>query len=323
LDDNIIEHPQVKNGETDSSVPSPFKQIHSGFVGIVGRPNVGKSTLINYLTGNKVAITAPKPQTTRENIIGVHHGEDLQIVFVDTPGYHVAKKRLNKYMVKSAVTAISDVDLVLILVDATARKDEFKTRHGALDLVKRANQLGKPIIIALNKVDSTKPKSILLPMLEKWNDVEGIKSVIPISARTGDGVDILLEEIKPFLTLGPAYYPDDMITDRPNEWIASELIRENMIMLLSQELPYAIAVVVERFKQKDAGLFIEAFIYVERSSQKAIILGKRGTMIKEIGELSRNSLSIHFKENVHLFLQVRVKPDWTDRSGSIKEMGYE
>ncbi|MBU1238822.1 GTPase Era [Myxococcota bacterium] len=300
-----------------------IKQVHSGFVAILGRPNVGKSTLINYLVGGKIAITSPKPQTTRDRIVGVYHGEDLQIAFLDTPGYHDARKKLNKYMVSAAVSALDEVDTAVILVDATSKTDETKARYGAVSLIKRAHDQNKPVIVVLNKIDRMKFKPELLPLMETFGAMEGVSAVIPVSSVTGDGVDILLEELKKHLSLGPAYYPDDMKTDRSSEWIAGELIRETCMMLLAQELPYSLAIHVERVSFKESGVYVDAFIYIERDSQKPIVLGKRGAMIKKIGELSRASLTIHFGRKAHLFLQVRVEPEWTQNARSLKEMGYE
>ena len=302
--------------------PSLVKQIHSGFVAILGRPNVGKSTLMNYLVGKKIAITSPKPQTTRDRIVGVHHGEDLQIAFLDTPGYHQAIKKLNKYMNSAAISALGDVDTVVVLIDATSKKPE-SGRYGAHALIAKAFEMEKPVIVCLNKVDIQRQKTKLLPLMEEYSALEGVRTVIPISSVTGDGIDSLLTEIKATLPMGPAYYPDDMHTDRPEQWIAAELIRETCMMELGQEVPYSIAVQVERLSRKPSGVYIDAFIYIERDSQKSIILGKRGAMIKKIGELSRDSLSIYFGQKAHLFLQVRVEAGWTERAKSLKEMGYE
>lgn len=252
------------------------RQITSGFVAILGRPNVGKSTLINHLVGEKIAITTPKPQTTRDRIIGVYHGDDMQIAFVDTPGYHDAKKKqLNRYMVTEALTAISDVDAVVVMVDAISKRDELKLKYGAISLIKRATEMKKPVVIALNKVDALKDKPQLLPMIENFAALEGVVAVVPLSAVNGVGVDALLSELAKLLPQGPAFYPDSMVTDRPEKWQAAELIRETCMMQFGQEVPYSMAVHVERFSEKKSGIYIDAFLYVERDSQKAIVLGKR------------------------------------------------
>ncbi|MBN2724624.1 MAG: GTPase Era [Deltaproteobacteria bacterium] len=310
--------------ELESGIESKLKKVRSGFCAILGRPNVGKSTLLNYLIGRKIAITSPKPQTTREIITGIYHGENVQIAFLDTPGYHKAGKKLNRYMVSKAVSTIMDADVVVIMTDPTSKFDEFSKRDSALELAKNANEHGKSVIVVLNKTDINGKKSLMLPLMEKWMKVEGVKTVIPVSAQTGEGVDILLKEIGEFLEEGIAYYPDDMDTDRGDEWISSEIIRESMIMLMKDELPYSIGTKIISVEHHDNGsMRMEADIFVERSSQKAIIIGAKGTMIKEIGERARKSLSVYFKKPVHLFLSVKVEPDWTDSSRGMTKLGYE
>jgi GTPase len=314
----------IENSEDlkTEKVKGDFKLIKSGFVAILGRPNVGKSTLLNKLIGEKLAITTNKPQTTRENMIGVYNGKELQIGFLDTPGYHGGKKKLNKFMAEKAISSIDDTDIVIIIVDATLKSEKFSEKFGPDEIAKRAHQLNKPIIIVLNKVDIMKYKPSLLPMMEKWTDVDGVKSVIPISAKTGEGIEQLLEETKKYLPEGPAFYPEGMITDRSKKWLASEMIRENIMILLSQELPYSTAVIVDRIERKKSGTYVDARIFVERESQKAIMIGKKGSMIKVIGERGRNSLSLLLKNKVHLFLDVKVDSEWTNRINRMKELGY-
>ncbi|MBU1219828.1 GTPase Era [Myxococcota bacterium] len=299
-----------------------LKKVKSGFVAILGRPNTGKSTLLNAIAGRKIAITSPKPQTTRENITAIYNDEEVQIAFIDTPGYHSGAKKLNRYMVSQSINSISDADVVVIVTDPSSKEDEFR-KFGALELAEKALELSKPVIIVLNKSDKKKQREGMLPVIGKWSTVPGIGAVIPLSAMTGDGIDILIKEISVHLSEGFAYYPEGMDTDRSDEWIAGEVIRETIIMLVSQEIPYSIGTKVISWEDKGDSVRMEADIFVERDSQKAIIIGAKGSMVKKIGESSRKSLAGIFGRDFHVFLNVRVEPGWTDSSRGLIKLGYE
>ncbi len=301
--------------ESDSNTYKEKKGFKSGFVGIVGAPNVGKSTLLNAILGEKVAITTPKPQTTRTQIRGILTGENFQIVFVDTPGIHHPKKLLNKKLVEAAEKAVEDVDVLVFLIDVTNRnrKEEF----AVIDLIKR---LKKPVILVLNKIDKI-AKVNLLPMIDEMKNIFPFEAIIPVSAKYMDGIDILLEEILKFLPEGPAYYDSSQITDQSLESFVEELIREKIFVLAKQEVPYSTAVKVEEMKEEDGVIKIRAVIYVERPSQKGIIIGKGGKFIKKVGTFVRMELENAWKKKVFLDLWVKVLKDWSRDEKALKRLG--
>ncbi len=281
----------------------------SGFVPIVGRPNVGKSTLLNRLVGEKLAIVTPKPQTTRNRILGILTTAGFQAVFVDTPGLIQPKYPLQEYMAKAAWTTAREGDLILWLVDV---RDEPK----------KLKDLGIPIILVMNKVDLLKDKSVLLPLIDEYRKQRVFRELIPISALTGDGVDELLRLIENHLPLGPPLYPPDRLTESSERFIASEIIREKIFLLLKQEVPYGTAVRVEEYKEKGETLYIEATIFVERRSQKGILIGKGGGMLKRIGQLSRQELEEALGKRVFLQLWVKLREGWRKRKKDLRYLGY-
>lgn len=288
----------------------------SGFITVVGRPNVGKSTLINALVGEKIAAVSEKPNTTRNRILGIRTLSDAQLVFLDTPGIHKARGNLGKAMVHTAMSAVLEADVVLMMVeikDAFGRGDSFIIES-----------LPKPAILVINKIDKIK-KGNILEIIERSKDYEGkFKEVIPISALNSDGITQLLSIIKDHLPEGPRYFPEDMITDQPERFIAAEFIREKIFTLTQQEIPYQTAVVIEDFEEvPDRNLInISAVIYVERINHKGILIGKKGAMLKEIGSLARADIERILGTKVYLELWVKVKEKWSQRDNLIREFGY-
>ncbi len=294
-----------------------IKGFKSGFVAIIGAPNVGKSTLLNSILGKKVAIATPKPQTTRDLIRGILTGDNFQIVFVDTPGIHHSKKLLNKKLVKAAEKAVEDVDLILFLVDVTNRnrKEEF----AVLELIRK---LKKPVILVLNKMDKV-AKENLLPLINEMSKMYPFEALIPISAKYLDGVDILLDEILKHLEEGPQFYDSMTSSDQSIEKIIEEVVREKIFLMAEQEVPYSTAVQVEEIHDDDDKVSIRAYIYVERPSQKGIIIGKGGKFIKKIGTLARQDLEKIFKKKVFLDLWVKVLKDWSKDEKALRRLGFE
>ncbi len=283
--------------------------FRSGFVPILGEPNVGKSTLFNRLVGGKVAIVTPKPQTTRNRILGILTTSSFQAIFVDTPGLIQPRYPLQEYMAKAARKAAREGDLILYLVDV---RDEPKGFEDP----------GIPIILVVNKVDLLKDKSSLLPLLAKYSEQGIFKELIPISALIGDGVDELRKLIESHLPLGPAHYPPDSLTESSERFIASEIIREKIFLLLKQEIPYGTAVKVEEYKEKDEAFYIEAIIFVEKRSQKGILIGKEGRMLKRVGQLSRLELEEVLGKRVFLRLWVKLREGWRRRKKDLRYLGY-
>lgn len=295
------------------------KQIfRSGFVAIIGRPNVGKSTLLNRIVGQKIAITSPKPQTTRNRILGILNTDDAQVLFVDTPGIHEAHSPLNRYMVDQARSACLDVDVVLWLVEADRSVD---TDPMIPRLLEKSNN---PVLLVINKID-TVPKDKLLPLIDAYRRICPFASIVPVSALKGDGVEALMGEIPALLPEGPRYYPEDQLTDVPERFIVAEMIREQILMRTKDEVPYGVAVLVERFEENPARniIGINAVINVERDSQKGILVGKGGTMIRQIGQSARKEMERMLGVKVHLELFVRVQKNWTSSGRMMKEFGYE
>jgi len=291
----------------------------SGFVAIIGPTNVGKSTLLNNILRTKVSIVTPKPQTTRNRILGIYHGKDFQIIFVDTPGIHRhIKNLLNKSMIDTAMSAMKDVDVVLLVVDATNPYDSE-----VMKIIDRLKGINKPSILSINKIDLIK-KPDLLPMIDKYKNLYSFKAIVPISALKGDGINELIDEIKLCLRPGPMFYPEDMKTDQSREFLISEIIREKIFFFTKQEIPYSCAVDVE-FVQKDPQkelIIISAKIYVETDSQKKIIIGQAGRMIKKIGQAAREELEFMLGKKVYLDLFVRVEKNWTKDISVLRRLGY-
>jgi GTP-binding protein Era len=291
----------------------------AGTVAILGRPNVGKSTLLNAIVGEKLAIVTPKPQTTRNRIVGVWNGAAGQIVFVDTPGVHGATKELNRFMVKEAMSLIPDVDAALLLVDAA----DSRPGDAEKEILEGLRAVGRRVVLGINKVDLVKDKGALLPRLVDWEKAGEFAALVPISGLRGANVDRLVGELCKLLPAGPPLYGPDMLTDRTERFLAAELIREQLFLRLRQELPYAAAVTIDGWQERAAGdVVIEASIVVERESQKAIVLGKRGAMIREIGTRARGEISDLLQRPAHLKLHVKVVPDWTTSADALARLGY-
>ena len=293
------------------------KNFKSGFVSIVGRPNVGKSTLLNRIIGEKIVITSDKPQTTRNRIQGIHNIPGSQIIFIDTPGIHVAHSRLNKGMVDVAMSAISGVDVLLLVVEATAATDDKLVR----DILAKVKS---PVVLALNKVDLLSDKRTLLDRMAAWSLLHPFREIIPISAGDGDGVEHLVETIASYLPEGPALFPDDILTDMPEKFIVAEMIREKVFRLTRDEIPYSTAVIVESFTERENGVVaISAAISLERATQKGIVIGKRGELLKKIGTQARYDIERLLGTRVFLELFVKVEENWSERTSKLREFGYE
>ena len=297
-----------------------IQNFKSGYVSIIGAPNVGKSTLLNALLGQKLAIVTPKPQTTRNQIRGILTTDTHQIIFVDTPGLMNPKYRLQSEMVKTAYGALGDADAVLFVVDATRRNPDIEDT-----ILKRLKRIKSTTILVVNKVDLVE-KRTLLPLLEDYNQKFEFAHIIPISALTTDGVPLLLEQIKDYLPLGPHYFPEDQLSDLPERFFIAETVREKIMLLTQREIPYASAVVVEEFEKRQTNksgdiLFIRAIVYAERQTQKQIIIGKGGKLIKRVGELARIDIEKFLDERVFLELYVTVKADWRKDARKLKELG--
>ena len=291
----------------------------SGFVGIIGKPNVGKSTLLNYIIGEKVAITTYKPQTTRTRIMGIKNTDRGQIIFLDTPGIHKAKTPLNKYMVKEAFSTFADVDILLFIVEANAPFGEDDSI-----IIKSLQNIQVPVILLINKIDLVE-KDNLLPLIDELRQLYPFKEIIPLSALKGYSVDTLLDVIWNILPEGPEYFPDDMFTDSSERFLAAEIIREKVMLLTHQEIPYSTAVLLESFKEDERKnlIHMRATINVEKNSQKGIIIGKKGSMLKEIGTQARLEMEKFFGTRIYLELFVKVKKDWTRDERTLKEFGYK
>ena len=289
----------------------------SGFVVILGRPNVGKSTLLNRLVGSKLAIVTPKPQTTRDAIQGVLTRTEGQIVFVDSPGIHEPSLELGRRMMSEVKRATSGCHLVLLLVDCT-KPDQIGDRV-VIEMVK---ELKLPTFLVLNKVDLLKTKEQILPQIEKYQERHSFREYIPLSAMNGENVDTLIEEVFRYLPESPAYYPEDYITDQPERFLASELIREQIIFQTQKEVPHATAVMIDEWDEGEDLLRLAATVYTERDGQKAILIGSRGEKMKAIGTKARKQLEARFGKKVYLELFVKVQPRWRDRPGFIASLDF-
>ncbi len=311
----------------------------SGFAALIGRPNVGKSTLLNRLLGEKIAIVSPKPHTTRGRILGVVTRPEGQVAFMDTPGVHEAKGELNRYMVDAALGAIDEVDLVVFLIEL-ADTETPVIGPGNRFILERLGRSKKPVLLVINKIDAVE-KNLILPVIELYRQEFPFLEIVPISAREGDGIDQLFKLVVSHLPEGPPLFDADMLTDQQERAIVAELIREQVIRHCRQEVPYSTAVVIDDFDESEreprgrkakrsaaggglGGLIrIFASIYVERDSQKAIVIGKRGEMLKQLGSDSRKSIERLLGTHVYLSLQVKVEDRWSDRPEGLKKLGYE
>lgn len=288
----------------------------SGFVALVGRPNVGKSTLLNRILGEKVAIISDKPQTTRTRILGVKHLPGAQMVFLDTPGIHKPKFELNKRMVEVALHVLDEVDLVFFMVEATEPPG-----HGDRFVLERLKERDVPVVLVVNKVDLVK-KLRLLPLIDEYRRMHEFADIVPVSAKSGDGVDHLLELALARMPEGPAYFPDDVVTDQSMRVLAAEIIREKLLQKTRDELPFAIAVGIDSFKEEGRMARIGATIYVEKDSQKAIVIGKHGQILKDVGTYARIDMENLFGMKVFLELWVKVKGSWRQDERMLVELGY-
>lgn len=292
-------------------------EFKSGFVGIIGRPNVGKSTLLNQMLGQKIAIMSDKAQTTRNKIHGVYTDADMQIIFMDTPGVHKPQHKLGEYMSKAALSVVGDVDVLFYLVDATA-----DIGGGEAFIVRQLSHVHCPIFLIINKIDLLTTEE-LLPVVERYSKLMDFAEVVPVSAKSGNNVDRLLQVVGNYLSPGPKYYPDDMITDQPEQMIMAEIIREKVLLNTSEEVPHAVAVEPIQIEKRGKDLlYIGANIYVERESQKGILIGKGGAMLKKIGSQARPEIENLFGNKVFLELWVKVKKDWRNKDGEIRSLGY-
>ncbi len=293
-----------------------FKGFRSGFVMLAGAPNVGKSTLLNRMLGEKVSITSKKAQTTRNRILGVLHGEGAQLVFLDTPGVHKATQTLNVRMVDVALSAMGDADLILFMVDL---KSPDPDAEGFV--VEKLEKQAHPVVLALNKTDQV-PAETVLRAIDRWRTIYPFQAVIPISAKHGNQVGALVAEMVKLLPEGPPFFPEDALTDMPERFIAAEMIREKVFRLTGQEIPYATAVTVEAFTEQERLTTIHATIHVERSSQKAIVIGRQGAKLKQIGQAAREDLERLLGTKVFLKLFVRVQKNWSRDTRALRKFGY-
>ena len=312
---------------SETTTPTTAETV-AGTIAILGRPNVGKSTLLNRIVGEKLAIVTPKPQTTRNRITGVYNGERGQIVFVDTPGVHGARKGLNRFMVDEAMGLIPDVEAALLVIDIDVAMQGGGGKGGLGDpeagILRELAEARRPVVLAVNKVDTLKAKTVLLPVLERLSTNESLRAIVPVSATKGTNVDNLVGELWSLLPTGPPLYGPDMLTDRSERFLASELIREQLFLGLRQEIPYAVAVVIEEWEEREGkgDVVISAMIIVEREGQRAVILGHKGAMIRELGTRARGAISDLLQRPAHLKLHIKVHPDWTVSPDALARDGY-
>ena len=294
------------------------EEHRSGFIALIGRPNAGKSTLLNYLVGQKIAITSDKPQTTRNKIAGIVNGEGWQMVLLDTPGVHKPKDRLGEQMVKTALNTLSEVDVIYYIVDATV---PFGT--GEAYLLEKLKNLKTPVFLLLNKIDMLE-KTALLPLIDLYRKKLDCETIVPISALSGDNIDSLLKATLALLPEGPQYYPAEYVTDQPERIIIAEMIREKVIQATREEVPHAVAVGIDLIERRsEEMMYVGATIYVERDSQKGIIIGKKGEVLKTVGSRARKDIEKMLGNKVFLELWVKVKADWRNRDNSLQEFGYK
>ncbi|MFK5884089.1 MAG: GTPase Era [Candidatus Izemoplasma sp.] len=295
--------------------------FRSGFVTIIGRPNVGKSTFLNKVLGQKVTITSNKPQTTRNNISGIYNDDESQVVFIDTPGIHKAKHKLGEFMTKAAINTLKSVDLIMFMIDSTEKLDD-----GDRYIIKKLKAVRVPVFLIVNKVDVIEDIVRLKENIDTYKASFNFRGVFTISALRGDNVNLLIEDIKNELSEGPKYYPDHQITDHPDKFIISELIREKVLQLTKEEVPHSVMIVIDSMKNNDKNvnlIDIHASIIVERPSQKGIIIGKGGSMIKEIGVRARKDILNLLGSKIYLDLYCKVEKDWRNKDFYLKNFGYK
>ncbi|AGE80183.1 TPA: GTPase Era [Bacillus thuringiensis] len=293
------------------------KGYKSGFVSIIGRPNVGKSTFLNRIIGQKIAIMSDKPQTTRNKIQGVYTENDAQVIFIDTPGIHKPKHKLGDFMVKMAQTTLKEVDIVLFMVNAVegfGRGEEF--------IIEKLKETKQPVFLVINKIDQLHPEQ-LLELIDQYRKLHEFAEIVPISALDGNNVDALIGTIKKYLPEGPQYYPDNQVTDHPERFIIAELIREKVLHLTREEVPHSVAVVIDAIQKREGGaVYINATIVVERASQKGIIIGKQGKMLKEVGKRARFDIEALLGSKVFLEVWVKVQKDWRNKMSQLRDLGF-
>ncbi|WP_456289649.1 GTPase Era [Paenibacillus sp. AK002] len=293
------------------------KQFKSGFVAIIGRPNVGKSTLMNQVIGQKIAIMSDKPQTTRNKIHGVYTTSDSQVVFLDTPGIHKRQSKLGDYMNQTALSTLGEVEAALFLVDASEG-----IGGGDRYIAEQLQKIKTPIILVMNKIDKIEPPA-LLPLIEQYRKLHDFAEIVPISAKLGSNVNTLLEQIQKYLPPGPQYYPEDQVTDHPEQFVCAELIREKILHMTREEVPHSIAVTIEDMRVEENGtVYISAVIFVERDSQKGIIIGKQGALLKEVGRQARQDIQRLLGSKIFLELWVKVKKDWRNQERVLRDLGF-
>lgn len=289
-----------------------------GYVALVGRPNVGKSTLLNRLLGQKISITSSKPQTTRHRILGIKTLPDAQVIYVDTPGLHQgARKALNRALNLAASSAIFDVDAAIFLVDAVRWEEEDE------QVLKKLRQAGVPVVLAVNKIDKLQDREQLLPVMQSLGERHAFAEIVPISALKGDNVEVLEDCVLGHLSVSSPMFPEDQITDRSERFLAAEIIREKLFRRLGQELPYGLTVETEQFREEQGLLRINGLIWVERASHKKIVIGRRGSMLKAVGREARIDMERLFGSKVFLELWVKVKQGWTDDERALRSLGYD
>ncbi|MGG1877696.1 GTPase Era [Paenibacillus cisolokensis] len=293
------------------------KSFKSGFVAIIGRPNVGKSTLMNQVIGQKIAIMSDKPQTTRNKIHGVYTTEDYQVVFLDTPGIHKRQSKLGDYMNQTALSTLGEVEAVLFLVDASEG-----IGGGDRYIAEQLKSIRTPVILVMNKIDKIEPTA-LLPLIEEYRGLHDFAEIVPISAMHGNNVSTLLDQIRKYLPDGPQYYPEDQVTDHPEQFVCAELIREKILHMTREEVPHSIAVTIEDMRAQENGtVYISAVIFVERDSQKGIIIGKQGALLKQVGKQARQDIESLLGSKIFLELWVKVKKDWRNQERVLRDLGF-
>ncbi|WP_284638707.1 GTPase Era [Paenibacillus silviterrae] len=293
------------------------QKFKSGFVSIIGRPNVGKSTLMNQVIGQKIAIMSDKPQTTRNKIHGVYTTDEAQIVFLDTPGIHKPSSKLGDYMKHAAESTLGEVDAILFLIDVV---EGFG--GGDRYIIETLKKVKTPVFLVMNKIDQIHPEA-LLPIIMQYKDMYPFAEIVPISAIHGNNVNTLLEQVVKYLPEGPQYYPADQVTDHPEQFVCAELIREKILHLTREEVPHSIAVAIEDMKVQENGVVnIQAVIYVERDSQKGIIIGKKGALLKEVGQKARADIEALLGSKTFLELWVKVKKDWRNQDRVLRDLGF-
>ncbi|VAW77701.1 GTP-binding protein Era [hydrothermal vent metagenome] len=293
-------------------------EFRSGYVALVGRPNVGKSTIMNHMIGQKISITSRRPQTTRHRILGIKTDEDVQIVFVDTPGLHAKQPRaMNRYLNRAATDSLKDVDVVVFVVEGTRWQDDDEW------VLEKLKRLSCPVIVAINKIDRVEDKETLLPFMQKLAEQGDFSAIIPICARRSEHLDDLEAAIRKHLPVSAPFYPEDQITDRSERFLAAELVREKLFRKLGDEIPYGLTVEIERFKDEGKLFHIHALIWVEKSSQKPIVIGHKGALLKAVGKEAREDMQKVFDRKVFLQLWVKVKEGWADDNRALRSLGYQ